>query len=205
MWTTVFAVALATVVLCACDQPLAPTVRRLRAPDGKATAAITPSGDALAFRWCFNDWYNEGILQCDLLVQTAEGVTTIGSENTGDVDADWHSWSPDGASIAFVQGGAGYGEIAVMHLADGSVTTLTNDAALERVRRPVVERRHWRRELLVAVRRDRHRGRIRHLGVVQAQFDTDGDADGHVRCWAGSQYDAGHQSEMTSTTIRLRT
>ncbi|HKN64645.1 MAG TPA: PKD domain-containing protein [Gemmatimonadaceae bacterium] len=131
MRTTTLVVAFTALVLAACDQPVAPVTRTLRAPGGKAAASISPSGDALAFRWCYTDWYNDGILQCDLVVRTAAGVSGIGSENTSDVDADWHSWSPDGASIAFVQGGAGFGEIAVMRVADGSITTLTNDAALE--------------------------------------------------------------------------
>lgn len=131
MRTTTLGAALTALVLSACDQPLAPTTRTLTAPHAKPAASISPNGDALAFRWCYTDWYNDGILQCDLMVRTADGVTSVGSENTSDVDADWHSWSPDGTSIAFVQGGSGFGDIAVMHVSDGTITTLTNDGALE--------------------------------------------------------------------------
>lgn len=131
MRTTTLGAALIALVLGACDQPVAPTGRSLKAPPGKPTASISPSGDALAFRWCYTDWSNNGMLECDLVVRTANGVMSLGSEYTSDVDADWHSWSPDGTSIAFVQGGAGFGEIAVMHVFDGSVTVLTNDSALE--------------------------------------------------------------------------
>ena len=131
MRTTTFALALTALVLSACDQPVAPVARTLRAPGGKPTASISPIGDALAVRWCYTDWYNDGILECLLLVRTAEGVTSLGSENTSDVLFDWHSWSPDGASIAFVQGGTDSGHIAVMHVADGSITVLTSDPVLE--------------------------------------------------------------------------
>jgi PKD repeat protein len=131
MRTTTLGAALIALVLSACDQPVAPTGPTLKAPSGKPTASISSSGDALAFRWCHTDWSENGMLECDLVVQTANGAISPGSENTSDVDADWHSWSPDGTSIAFVQGGAGYGEIAVMHVYDGSVTVLTNDPALE--------------------------------------------------------------------------
>lgn len=130
MRTTTLAVSLTAFVLCACDQPVAPTVRTLKA-DGKHTASVSAGGDALAFRTCYTDWVNYGILQCDLIAQTADGLMDVGSENTSDIGADWHSWSPDGAAIAFVQGDGNWGEIAVMHLADGSITRLTNDAALE--------------------------------------------------------------------------
>lgn len=130
MRTTTLAAALTAVVLCACDQPVAPTARRLRATDGKRAASISPTGDALAFRWCYTDWYNGGILQCDLMVRTADGLADVGSEITSDINDDWHSWSPDGASIAFVQGGDNWGHIAVMNVADGSVTTLTTDPVL---------------------------------------------------------------------------
>ena len=131
MRTTTFAVALTALVLSACDQPFAPVARTLRAPGGKPTASISPSGDALAFRWCYTDWGEGGILLCDLIVRTADGLADVGSEYTGDVMFDWHSWSPDGASIAFVQGDGDFGDIAVMHVADGSITVLTNDPVLE--------------------------------------------------------------------------
>ena len=128
---TTLAVSAAALVLCACDQSLAPTAHTQKVPSAKRAAAVSGSGDALAFRWCYTDWGSSGILQCDLIAHTADGEMDVGSEITSDIGADWHSWSPDGASIAFVQGDETGGEIAVMHLADGSVTRLTNDPALE--------------------------------------------------------------------------
>src|SRR5512138_1558135 len=74
MRTIWLATALAALALCACDQPVAPTGRALKAPLGKPSTSISPSGDALAFRRCYTDWYNDGILQCDLLVRTADGL-----------------------------------------------------------------------------------------------------------------------------------
>jgi Tol biopolymer transport system component len=125
--TKTLSVALTAFVLFACDQPVAPTARTLKAPNGKSAAYITPSGDALAFRYCFTAWNDDGeYVECNLVVQTIDGLTTIGSEYTGDVYYDWHTWSPDGGSIAYVKGSNYSGNIAVMNVADGTIATLTS-------------------------------------------------------------------------------
>lgn len=122
MKKTTLSVVLTAFVLLACDQPLAPTARTLKAPNGKSAAYIDPSGDALAFRYCYTDWGNYGEFECNLLVNGE----TIGTEYTSDVLYDWHTWSPDGGSIAYVRGSGYSGNIAVMNLADGSITDLTS-------------------------------------------------------------------------------